>query len=194
LKPRGSSIEPYLIGVVFLMPLLLAALVYLGPWRASWLEPLPSADREVIEPPITVPLGPLTGPSGEPGEDTWLRYRWSLIYARMSPCENQCLRQLSRLRLLRLALGPDRDRVQRVFLYAGSVPSVVRQDPALLMGRLDDARGASLLQRLGVERLAAGRIYIADPRGNIVVAYPGEAEQAGLLEDLKRLLRISQIG
>jgi hypothetical protein len=51
-----------------------------------------------------------------------------------------------------------------------------------------------LLQALGAERLAQGRVYIADPQGNVVVSYPAEVEQKELLRDLKRLLSVSGTG
>jgi len=36
--------------------------------------------------------------------------------------------------------------------------------------------------------LRAGRVYLADPRGNLVASYPPDVEQKELLRDLKRLL------
>jgi hypothetical protein len=41
--------------------------------------------------------------------------------------------------------------------------------------------------------LAAG-IYIVDPLGNLVLHYPVDASGKSVLTDLKRLLKVSQIG
>jgi hypothetical protein len=43
------------------------------------------------------------------------------------------------------------------------------------------------------EKLGDG-IYIVDPIGNLVLVYPHAARGAHVLEDLKRLLRLSRIG
>ncbi len=40
----------------------------------------------------------------------------------------------------------------------------------------------------------AGRIYIIDPLGNLMMSYAPEAASRALLEDMKRLLRLSHIG
>ena len=39
-----------------------------------------------------------------------------------------------------------------------------------------------------------GRVYIVDPIGNIMMSYEAEADASGMRKDLKRLLRISQLG
>jgi hypothetical protein len=40
----------------------------------------------------------------------------------------------------------------------------------------------------------AGRIYLVDPLGNLMMSYPAAAPDQALLTDLKRLLRLSHIG
>jgi len=41
---------------------------------------------------------------------------------------------------------------------------------------------------------AAGRSYLVDPLGNLMMSYPADAAPKGMLKDLKRLLRLSHIG
>jgi hypothetical protein len=40
----------------------------------------------------------------------------------------------------------------------------------------------------------APRIYLIDPLGNLMMSYAADAKPKGMLEDLKRLLRLSSIG
>jgi hypothetical protein len=40
----------------------------------------------------------------------------------------------------------------------------------------------------------AGRIYIVDPLGNLMMSYARDAEPKGLLTDMKKLLKLSHIG
>ncbi len=37
-----------------------------------------------------------------------------------------------------------------------------------------------------------GRVYVADPRGFVILSYPPDVEQKELLRDLKRLLAGSE--
>jgi hypothetical protein len=40
----------------------------------------------------------------------------------------------------------------------------------------------------------APRVYLIDPLGNLMMSYAAEAKPKGMLEDMKRLLRLSSIG
>ena len=84
------------------------------------------------------------------------------------------------------------DRVQRVYLHTGEASPLLDNnrpdDSALVMRRLDAAAGASVARVLDAEQLRLGRVYVADPRGNLVASYPPDVEQKELLRDLKRLL------
>ena len=53
---------------------------------------------------------------------------------------------------------------------------------------LDDAVGRDVAAALGAERMVDGRVYVADPRGQVILSYPPDVEQKELLRDLKRLL------
>jgi cytochrome oxidase Cu insertion factor (SCO1/SenC/PrrC family) len=130
--------------------------------------------------------GGMTGPD-------WARYRWSLIYARITPCEGHCASALARLTEVHLALGRNQARVQRVLLVADE-DFRMTGDPELLVGYLDGERDAELVGALGLEMLEQGRIFVVDPLGNLVMSYPPEPDQARLLEDLERLLGVSRIG
>jgi hypothetical protein len=183
---------PLLVGLVFFGPLLLAVLVYFGPFRPDALDQVPNPDRELISPPAPVPTSPEAPGGRRLGED-WARYRWSLIYARISPCDGQCARDLERLTQVYIALGRDTDRVQRVYLASGGA-ALPDDDPELIVGRLDGEPGAALVRWLGRERLGRGRFFVVDPLGNLVASYPPDADQARLLKDLKRLLGVSRVG
>lgn len=174
-------------------PLVLAVVLYFGPRERPWLGTLPNPDRELIAGATRIPAAPLVTPGGRETEPDWARYRWSVIYARIAPCEAQCLEHLTRLTQVQQALGRDRDRTRRVLLAAGDVPDLAL-DESLLVGLLDAAGGASLADLLGRERIGRGRFFVVDPLGNVVVSYPPDADQKRMLEDLKRLLEVSRIG
>lgn len=186
--------------------LLLVALVCFGPMIAAYvlyysgapagLPRLANEQRQLLEP--AVPLPPLSGrrASGEAVANIWAEPVWSLIYARRSPCDDQCLSDLVRLRQVHVLLGRDQSRVQRVYLGEGD-EARVDDDPAVVLGRFDGSEGLRLLELLesvGQPPGPEGRVYLADPHGNLVLSYPADADQQGLLDDLERLLSVSRIG
>jgi hypothetical protein len=187
---RHKSAVPWLVALVTLGPFVAAAVLFYGAPSLDWLPRLPGS-RELIEPPLATPADWLAG-STERGSGS---YRWSLIYARMAACEQQCVQHLDRLREVHGALGRDVDRVRRVYLHtdesevfaAGTRP----QDPDLLTRRLNDVQGEAVARAVGADRLQLGRVFIADPRGFLIASYPADVEQKELLRDLKRLLSVS---
>ena len=188
---RRSNLQPFLLALVFFGPVLLAAVAFYGPW--DWVPRGGAAHGELIQPPLPLPSGELTTLSGNRTAAQWFRSRWSLIYASTAHCAEPCVAELNRLNQVRLALGEDRQRVQLILLFAGAGPELPA-DATLLVARLDDTAGGAILELLGTENIGDGRIYIADPLGNLVMTYPSGAEQRGILEDLERLLTVSTIG
>src|SRR5690606_32728026 len=114
-------------------------------------------------------------------------------------CEARCQEALLLTRQTRLALNDDLPRVQRLFLATGSCcdrETLSRQHPDLIAARLEGAGADELLQILpaGSSAPAAGRIYIIDPLGNLMMSYAPDAPHKALLEDMKKLLKLSHIG
>jgi hypothetical protein len=175
---KGRSWTPWLVALVCFGPFIAALLIYYGPLR-SWLPQLPGS-RELLAEPVTLP--PPWQVSGDSA--------WQLIYARMSACEQQCAQHLARLLQVQLALGRDQDRVQRALWHVAELPEL--DDPQLLVHALDDGLGRGVADALGAERLRYGRVYVADPRGRVILSYPPDVEQKELLRDLERLLTGSE--
>ncbi|RRQ22116.1 hypothetical protein [Thiohalobacter thiocyanaticus] len=95
---------------------------------------------------------------------------------------------------MRLAQGKNIDRVQRLLLLAEpAAPDWVREAqghyPGLLIARPAQA-GAAALEPFP----AAGRVYLIDPLGQLMMEYPLQADPKGMIKDLERLLRISYVG
>ena len=178
------SFVPWLVALAVFGPFGLATLVYYSPWSRDWLPQLPG-QRELLSTPVELPAMWLPTGSGAPS--------WLLIYARMSPCEQQCAEVLDRLSRVQQALGKDRERVQRALWHAGET-SPLPIDSRLRVQRLDEGPGRGIAAALGPERIGSGRVYVADPRGSVILSYPVGVEQKELLRDLKRLLAGSGTG
>jgi hypothetical protein len=181
------------LAALFFGPFLVAVLLYAGRDHLGGFALVDNPDRELIENLQAIPVQPLALHDGTTSDPAWARSRWNLIYARISPCGEDCQAALTRLRQVWLTLGRDRDRVQLIFLIPGSGLPV--QTPAdFLTGVLDAPDGPELERLLGPERLEEGRYFVIDPQGYIMMSFPDDADQGRLQGDLERLLDVSQVG
>jgi hypothetical protein len=183
-RTRNRNRVLVLLALLFFGPVLLAVVAYFGPWRWS----PDTAHGDLVDPPRSWPMTAALGAGAGAGSA-----RWSLIYARLEPCLDDCVGQLMRLEQVRLALAQDAERVQLVAYVTG--PNVERAAGAGWAAMQADAAAAQpAVAAFGAATIRAGRIYIADPLANLVLSYPPDVEQRALLDDLERLLELSQIG
>ena len=103
------------------------------------------------------------------------------------------------MRQTRLALNADMTRVQRIFLATGNCCDRAYLDaehPGLVVALADNDAGATLLAAFpDAQSGTDGSIYVVDPLGNLMMRHAPAAPPAkGLLEDLRKLLKLSHIG
>jgi hypothetical protein len=92
------------------------------------------------------------------------------------------------MRQVRLALGREADRVERVMLV---------DDAAPLDGAVREAfAGTAVVRAAGAAGTPGDRmhIYLIDPHGNVILRWPAQPDYRRMKGDLDRLLRASQIG
>lgn len=132
-----------------------------------------------VDPPVTVSALALKGASGElltEGGTWWL---WVVSDG---DCRDDCATAVHQLRQLHVLLNKDADRLQRGLVTPSGVnPGLLAEYPGVqhLTGELS--------------ALSEG-IYIVDPIGNLVLFYPLSDAGKPVLTDLKKLLKLSQIG
>lgn len=191
-----SRKQVWILVAVFFAPLLLAFLMYYG----VGIRPSGSTNHgDLITPPVTLPEVVLPGAAEQPLPANTLRGRWTMVFVGDGACDNRCREALTLMRQTRLALGDDLPRVQRLFLLSGNCCDhsyLATEHPGLLLGRIDNPAGKTLLETFpeGANAAQQGRIYLVDPLGNLMMSYAPDAPQKGLLEDLKKLLKLSHIG
>jgi hypothetical protein len=101
---------------------------------------------------------------------------------------------------VRLALDRDMDRVQRALIAdpeCCDAQFVREQHPDLITIRASAADAPLLALLPGQDAPSdahAPRVYLIDPLGNLMMSYMADAKSKGMLEDMKRLLRLSSIG
>lgn len=186
-KP-GGRLQLALIAAVFIGPLLAAAWLYFG---AASLQPAGRANHGALLEPIVDLDEALPGSAiGDLHRDRWL-----LVYPFAGPCEADCRQGLYTIRQLRLMLGREMDRLDRIFLH-GAIPP----DTVFLANEhegLVALRDGGLSELLAARRPAAetpGGYYLVDPFGNLVMYFSPELAPGDIVADIKRLFRLSRIG
>lgn len=191
-----------LIGLllVFTLPMLLAWYVYRHP---SLFTGRTNHGR-LFNPPLELAELPFSAMRGEePFDKAKLRGKWTLFYIDDFPCQAACQQNLYKMRQVRMALGKERERVNRVLLLTARNSVKYMKNQALLDMIAQDYKGTLLamadLQELNTflkleSSAALHGFYIVDPLGNMILRYPEAVIPDHLFKDLQHLLKVSQIG
>lgn len=188
----------YWVLLLFFTPLIAAFVVYYGlGWRPSGM----TNKGQLISPAIPLPEVALSTPDGASTDPKFLTRKWTLMYVDAGECAQRCRDALLVTRQVRLLLGKDMTRVQRVFLYSGPCCDegyFGAEQQGLVRASLDNDAGAQLLGSFprfdAGPVLQAQRIYIVDPLGNLMMSYKPHADARDVLSDIKKLLSLSHIG
>jgi cytochrome oxidase Cu insertion factor (SCO1/SenC/PrrC family) len=154
----------------------------------------------LIEPPRPLPAVALPLASGNAGQTQpqLLKGKWTLLYVQHGRCDDECAKRLYDTRQVRLALDREMNRVQRVFVAGADccdLKEMQAAHPDLIMIRASAADEPVLaLLPTPAGAVNSQRVYLIDPLSNVMMFYGPGSTAKGMLEDLKRLLRLSSIG
>lgn len=111
-------------------------------------------------------------------------------------CERDCETLLHNARQVNVALGKNANRVRRAAYLQQTSPDLDQrwQQDYPLMERLTSASVGEPVWPPGVDPGQAPQILLVDPFGNLMMRYPVDQSGKPMLEDLKHLLKLSQLG
>jgi len=182
--PRRNLRTMWLILAVCAAPVVLSfAFYFLQPLRTS-------ANYGELLPTQAAPPLKGTRADGKPWAIEDERGHWVILFVAPAACDERCVAHLHATRQARTMQGRERERVSRVWLATGDAPAVqahLVEHPDVVVVRADP-RAAERLPR------GAEAIYLVDPLGNQVLAWPGSPDIRGVARDLTRLLKASRIG
>jgi len=177
-------------------PLIIATIMF----YTGWLNPTGHTNNGVLLDPV-VPVSALNleSSTGAPLAERFgpevVDPNWMLIVA-AGECGDQCEQLLYLARQVNVALGKNAHRVSRAAVL-GDVPADLQArlpEEYSSMEILVPAAGTPPAWPAGVDPASEPRILVVDPFGNIMMHYGSEHTGEDMLEDLKRLLKLSQIG
>lgn len=201
-KPGSGRGTLIMLALLFAAPVVFAYLYY---YAAPSLQP----EGRINQGHLVTPARPLDNVTlksldGEVLDRSLFRNTWTLLYIGSSDCGEICRQMLWNMRQVRLSLHRRMDRVQRVFAITdrsqlGALQEFLQTEhegvvPVLAEGA--DAR--SFVQFFSLEdepaSLQPDNIYVLDPLGNWMMFYTPDDPAKGMLKDLKKMLKLSQIG
>lgn len=177
-------------------PMLIATVMF----YTGWLNPAGHTNNgTLVQPVVSVSTLNLETASGQPLEQRFgpdkVDPQWLLLVA-AGECGSQCEEMLYLARQVNIALGKNANRVSRAAVL-GAMPADLESRWAReysLMERLAPAAGAEPRWPAGINPETEPRVLLVDPFGNIMMHYGSEHAGKDMLEDLKHLLKLSQIG
>lgn len=186
-KTTWARVQMLVIAGVFLGPLLVAAFMYYGGAfqpegrtnHGALLEPIINITESLPEPRIAAL-----------GDGYWL-----LVYSDLEACGEACTEALYTTRQSRKMLGKEMDRLKRVWLHGDTPPDTVfLADEHAGLITLADSGLSALLKNKKPAELPAGGYFLIDPLGNLVMYFEPGIDPSLMVEDIKRLLKLSRIG
>jgi len=123
-----------------------------------------------------------------------LRKQWLLISVGPAACDAACEQRLYLQRQIRESMGPEKERMDWVWLITDDAPVRESLLPALAQAMVWRVSADVLNQWLRPDAGHAlpDHLYVVDPMGNWMMRFPAEADPKLLRKDLSRLLMASR--
>lgn len=181
-------------------------LVFISPFIGGWLalyvfewRPPSGNYGELVVPVRKLEWPPLETLDGERLSGGFGR-KWTFLLFAGESCDAPCRNNIYYMRQIRTLLGRDSGRLQNVLVTARPVDAdlreFLREYPAFKV--IENYRDPMLYRQFELEGLepvgGSARLYLVDPDQNLMMHFPPENDEYKVLDDLKKLLKLSQIG
>ncbi|MCJ8170574.1 hypothetical protein [Atopomonas sediminilitoris] len=165
---------------VAVLPMVLATAMYFGQF---WVPGSRSHHGEMLTPGLSLSDLGLVNPAEGEG-------RWQLLITVPQACDSGCERLLYVSKQIHIGLGREANRAEHHVLIKEVSPQQISQwqatDPKLKITQhalpSDGPQGN------------ASQLWLVDPHGNLVLRYAADTEGKPILNDLRHLLKLSNIG
>jgi hypothetical protein len=197
---KSSRRQFLLLLAIFAMPVLAAYAVY---FLFPGLRPTGTTNYGELVQPAARPLPALhlVDADGKPADAGLFRNKWSMVYLAPADCAEACRQRVHHSRQIRTGLDRDARRVQRVYIAPDAVALAAArtlfatEHPDLVL--LADAGAPGSRAADFFQGAPADALLMVDPLGNWFMVYPPKADPVadfkGILKDLKKLLKQSQV-
>lgn len=189
---RRNQIKLLGIFAVAGIPVILAMLMYFG----SFAIPAGKTNKgELLVPPLSLSDFGLT--ATQDGLFTETQGKWLLIQTGSGECDALCLDMAHTARQVNILMAREQGRVERVFMAEDEqvFRSALSQDyPELTFLPMTSEVRAALPTSKNPDVDTNWQLWISDPLGNVILQYDASHSGYDLKDDLKKLLKLSNIG
>ena len=187
---KKSKARFILLGVasIFIIPILVS-------WYLVFFTEFKKDDGgtqkgEIISPVIS--LGELEVYDIKNDATSSINDKWTLVFFVESECNQSCEDKLYQVRQIRLALGKDRDQVDRL-LVSGKIQSWEVFSDSFNGQKYIDPRSKSYAEVVKkfeeYPKFDARGTYLVDPFGFLMMKYKFDANPMGTIKDIERLIK-----
>ncbi len=189
---RRNQIKLLAIFAVAGVPVIVAMLMYFG----SFAIPTGKTNKgELIVPALSLSAFGLQATNDGLYEET--QGKWLLIQTGSGECETICQDMAHTARQVNILMAREQGRVARVFMTSDEqiYRRTLAQDyPELQYLPIEDKVQAALPGIINSEADSTWQLWISDPLGNVILHYDTTHSGYDLKDDLKKLLKLSNIG
>jgi len=195
----NSKRNPYTIWFVvlsFIVPVVLAYIMYFFVDITSF-----GNHGEILDPIVNIADFQLKDKNDTLIEKSKLIHKWRLISFLNKECDEQCEKRLYDTRQIHKSLGKEQNRLLRMFVHLQPAGSVLTQLISSTHPNIVEVYGDknSIIKVLGKNirnnvGISNNETYIMDPLGNVMMRFTVDQPDKDFLRDLKKLLKVSQIG
>lgn len=119
--------------------------------------------------------------------------RWTMISVDSGICNEVCEQKLYKMRQVRLVQNKEMNRVDRLWLIDDDETINERLIETYDGTLFVNAESSEMLASLKPIESQRKHIYLVDPLGNVMMRFPENANPSLMVDDLKRLLHLSQM-
>lgn len=189
---RRNQIKLLGIFAVAGVPVILAMLMYFG----GFATPVGKTNKgELLVPAMS--LADFGLQATEEGLFAETGGKWLLIQTGSGECDLQCKDMAHTARQVHILMAREQERVARVFMgadEAGFASTLGKDYPELAYIPLDSKRQSALPAVKNSDADSNWQLWISDPLGNVILHYDSSHSGYDLRDDLKKLLKLSNIG
>ena len=191
----GKKKNPYTIWFVvlsFIAPAALAYILYFFGDIKSFTN-----HGEILNPIVHIFSFELKNKNDEVIPKDELTYKWRIISFLGKDCDQQCESRLYDTRQIHTALGKDQHRVSRMFIHLEPAGEALLRLITDTHPNVIHVNGneAVITNAIGNDaRIRNNETYIMDPMGNVMMRFTQDQPNKEFLNDLRKLLKVSQIG
>ncbi len=179
--------------IFFITPIIAVVAMYKLDWR-----PKGESIGELVTPAKALTMQqPLVSSDGNVASINLLKDKWSMVYM-TADCDAQCKDKLHQMRQLHVSLYKEIPRMQRLlFTTVSDVTEIKQNYPDLLILNQPKTDIISFSEQFNIRNetsMTAGRIYLIDPLGHLIMSYSASTSPALVRKDITRLMKYSWTG